>query len=284
MPPADLISLVITTYNRSDALVSVLEALAKQTDSHFEVIIADDGSTLAHQQRMQQAVLRLGLQATHVWHPDVGFTASRVRNLGVCVAKGAYLILMDGDCVPEVDFVRRHRLLAEQGCFVNGSRVMLSQELTQAVLQGRTAVFGRDWGFWLRARLAGRASKGTALMRLPDMARRKQKDFRWKGIRSCNMAVWREDYLAVNGFDETFVGWGHEDADFVLRLHNAGKTRKNGFFSTEVYHLWHPESSRAEESRNAQRVRERMQSGQQMATIGYRESAGAPDVVLSSWG
>ncbi len=88
------------------------------------------------------------------------------------------------------------------------------------------------------------------------------------------MAVWKKDYIAVNGFDETFVGWGHEDADFVLRLHNAGLVRKDGFFATEVYHLWHREANRDLENCNAQRVRERMATQQVDATVGYRETLG----------
>ena len=98
------------------------------------------------------------------------------------------------------------------------------------------------------------------------------------------MGVWRTDYEAVNGFDETFVGWGHEDADFVLRLHNAGVIRKNGFCSTEVYHLWHKESPRDTENMNAAKVKERMETGQVSATIGYEESLNAEDVVVKSWG
>jgi predicted glycosyltransferase involved in capsule biosynthesis len=74
------------------------------------------------------------------------------------------------------------------------------------------------------------------------------------------------------------VGWGHEDADFVLRLHNAGLTRKNGFYATEVYHLWHTESSRDMENLNAQRVRERMGSKLVRATMGYEQSLVFPDV------
>ena len=54
----------------------------------------------------------------------------------------------------------------------------------------------------------------------------------------------------MNGFDEAFSGWGHEDADLVLRLHNHGARRKNGFFGTEVFHLWHRENSRENEAVN----------------------------------
>jgi predicted glycosyltransferase involved in capsule biosynthesis len=98
------------------------------------------------------------------------------------------------------------------------------------------------------------------------------------------MGVWRENYLAVDGFDESFVGWGHEDADFVLRLQNFGVSRKNGFCATEVYHLWHPESSRAQESVNAEKVRERMGSGSYLPTTGYSKSLGGSEVVIRRLG
>jgi GT2 family glycosyltransferase len=284
MSAVDLISIVITTYNRSDALAAVLAALAVQDDHAFEVIVADDGSTQTHQNAMQVAAKSSGLAITHVWHPDVGFTASRVRNLGVAAARGSYIILLDGDCVPETDFVRQHRRLREDRCFVNGSRVMLSQHLTQLVIAGHTRLSGRSVFFWLAQRFSGGASKLGSLLRLPDFAGRTQANFRWKGIRSCNMGVWRKDYEAVNGFDESFVGWGHEDADFVLRLHNAGIKRKNGFCATEVYHLWHQEASRAAESANAATVKQRMHSAQVLPTIGYRECKGAPEVLVRRWG
>jgi GT2 family glycosyltransferase len=284
MPAVDLISIVITTYNRSDALAAILAALAVQDDRAFEVIVADDGSTQAHQDAMVTAARAIGLPLVHVWHPDVGFTASRVRNLGVAAASGTYLILLDGDCVPETDFVRQHRRLREQGCFVNGSRVMLSEHLTQQVIGGHTVVHGRSVLFWLGQRLSGGANKLGSLLRLSDFAARTHASFQWKGIRSCNMGVWRKDYEAVDGFDESFVGWGHEDADFVLRLHNAGIKRKNGFYATEVYHLWHKQASRTTESKNAATVRHRMHSAQVLPTIGYRQSKASQDAVIRRWG
>ena len=100
---------------------------------------------------------------------------------------------------------------------------------------------------------------------------RVQAGFRWKGIRSCNLAVWRNDFLAVNGFDETFEGWGHEDADLVLRLSNAGVQRKNGFWATEVYHLWHREQQRHQESANRLKVLDRMKTFQTRAAKGCSE-------------
>lgn len=281
MPTTDLISIVITTYNRSDALGCVLRALERQTDKHFEVIVADDGSSEFHCKRIRTFQRHVNYPVAHVWHPDVGFTASKVRNLGVAAAAGDYLVLLDGDCIPEVDFVARHRMLAENGWFVNGSRVLLSPVFTAQVLEEAVGLIDRSFGVWLTRRAMGHCSKLAGALRLPDFPGRRQAAFRWKGIRSCNMSLAKKDYLAVNGFDETFVGWGHEDADFVLRLHNAGLQRKNGFFSTEVYHLWHHESDRDMENINAQKVRERIGTGQITATEGYQQSLGFGGVSVS---
>ena len=284
MSLVDLISVVVTTYNRSEALEQVLLGLVAQDDTNFEVIIADDGSSLTHRGAIYRAASACGLRVSHMWHPDIGFTASCVRNRGVSLAQGSYIVFLDGDCVPEVDFVRQHRRLMEPGCFVNGSRVLLSKTLTHQVVSGKLAVHARSLLFWISNRLRGEAGKLTGLLRLPDFSLRKHRAFLWKGIRSCNMGVWRSDFETINGFDESFVGWGHEDADFVLRLHNSGVVRKNGFCATEVYHLWHPESSRVQESVNAQRVRERAMTHQVQPDIGYSDSRGGKDVVVHRWG
>src|SRR5450759_3196652 len=44
---AELISVIVTTYNRPDALEAVMRSLARQTDKDFEVVVADDGSSAA---------------------------------------------------------------------------------------------------------------------------------------------------------------------------------------------------------------------------------------------
>lgn len=51
------------------------------------------------------------------------------------------------------------------------------------------------------------------------------------------MGVWKSDPALVDGFNDSFVAWGHEDTDFVLRLHGGGVRRKNGFCATEIFHL-----------------------------------------------
>jgi len=284
MNPSQLASVVITTYNRSDALLAVLDGLCLQTDSNFEVIIADDGSRPEHQRAILESAQARWLRAVHVWHPDVGFTASRVRNRGVAASHGDYIVFMDGDCVPEVDFIARHKLLAQPGYFVNGSRVLLSPAFTERVLTRGERISGRSVLYWICRRLLGHTSKLTGLLRLPDGNFRNESVFSWKGIRSCNMGIWRSDFIRVNGFDESFVGWGHEDADVVLRLHNSGVARKNGFCATEVFHLWHKEAARNHESQNATLVRQRASTTVTQPTLGFSQERVNDDVVITRLG
>jgi len=277
MSAKPLISVVLTTYNRSDALAVVLAALQRQTDKDFEVVIADDGSQPAHRARIRETANRCSFALAYVWHPDVGFTVARARNLGVAQSRGSYLILLDGDCVPDVDFIAQHRRLMQTGFLVNGSRCLLSPDFTQRVLGGSVDIVGRSWQYWLQQWRTGYASKIAPRLRVPDVGMRIESDFRWHGIRSCNMGLWRSDFEVVNGFDSSFQGWGHEDADLVLRMFHAGIRRKNGFFATEVFHLWHEEASRNRASANEVTVQQRMHSGIFRAPLGLQECRAVED-------
>lgn len=273
---------IVLTYNRPDALLRVLKGLADQCDERHEVLIVDDGSTPATLDALKLNLPQFVCRVRHVWHPDIGFTASRARNLGAAHSAADYFVFMDGDCIPNPRFVEAHGQLLERGYFVNGSRVLLSASLTEHVLTNEVELGQARNMDWIRWRRAGGVNKLVHLLYLPKMPFRREKSFRWKKIRSCNFGLWRDDFLRVNGFDESFQGWGHEDADLVLRLHNAGLQRKNGFCATEVYHLWHKENSRTNESVNRDRVNQRLKSGLVRAVRGVDEALKANDVVITS--
>jgi GT2 family glycosyltransferase len=59
-------------------------------------------------------------------------------------------------------------------------------------------------------------------------------------LSGCNIGISRNDLEAVNGFDETFVGWGCEDDDLAFRLRRAGRRIVSVLGYTTVYHMWHP--------------------------------------------
>lgn len=265
------ISFIVLTYNRVDALLAVLRSLAMQCGAGHEVLVADDGSSDDQVGILRQHCPAFNCPVRHVWHADTGFTAAAARNLGAHHAVGDYLVFLDGDCVPGPSFVKAHTRLAERACFVNGSRVLLSERLTLCVVRRDIDLLEQSWVFWALARLKGDSNKLLHMLGWPMSWFRVQQGFRWKGIRSCNLAIWRKDFLAVNGFDETFEGWGHEDADLVLRLSHAGVQRKNGFWATEVYHMWHREQLRHQASVNSQKVFDRMKTQQIRAEKGLAE-------------
>lgn len=268
MQQAPSISVVITTYNRPDALSAVVEACFAQSDKNFEIIIADDGSTANTKDCIRALKARSPVPLEHIWQPDEGFRAAMARNRGILAARAPYIIFLDGDCIPQHDFIAQHRKLARPGYLVTGSRVLLSQAMTARVLAERLdldrASFARKLGF----RLGGHVNKLLqVLVRWPDLWRERS-GFSWRRIKSCNLGVWRADLEMVNGFDESFTGWGHEDSDLVVRLFNAGVLRKDGAFATEVFHLWHREAQRDQASSNRRVVLERAANKTILATQG----------------
>jgi glycosyltransferase involved in cell wall biosynthesis len=241
----DLISVIVTTYNRENALAAVLRALARQTDRNFEIIVADDGSGPATRDVVTSWAARGGINVAHVWQEDRGFRAGEARNRAILASSGPYCIFLDGDCIPRPSFVAIHRRLAERGWFVTGNRVLLSRECTDRVLAQGSEPELWDPGIWLALRLRREINRVAPLVPLALGPLRKLRARAWRGARSCNLAVWRRDLDTIDGFDAAYSGWGLEDSDLLIRLLHSGVRRKDGNFATGVLHLWHPESDRS---------------------------------------
>jgi glycosyltransferase involved in cell wall biosynthesis len=253
------ISVIVATYNRIDALDFVLQSLETQTDSNFEILIADDGSKSDTKDFIQDFKLKSKLQIKHVWHEDLGFRLALIRNLASAKASGEYFIFLDGDCVVQPDFVAQHRQLAKKGCFTTGSRALLNEVLTKDILSWPHWDFKKFTDNLLSYRLSGGINKYWPLkIKLGDGAWRNYKKFVWRRIKGCNMACWKTDAQAIGGFDEAMTGWGHEDADFVFRLQNTGLIRQSGSWKTEVLHLYHRINDQSNAAENARRVREKI--------------------------
>ena len=249
-----LISLIITTYNRPDALNAVLLALLQQTDSAFEIIIADDGSTQKTADLIHGFQRKKQLLIQHIWQVDNGFQAAKIRNKGILAAMGDYLIFLDGDCVPRPCFIAKHRKLAAAGYFISGNRSLFSKNYTSDFLTHSLSVGTFHWWSYGLLRLQGKINRWFPLFFLPMGCFRRAHPNRWRGVKTCNLAVWKSDLITINGFDESYTGWGYEDSDLVIRLIRSGVKHKSGRFATTVLHLWHPENSRSQEKANLLRL------------------------------
>jgi len=256
-----LISLIITTYNRPDALAAVLRGAFAQSDRAFEILVADDGSQDETRFLVDDLALAAPMPVRHVWQQDRGFRAGAARNRAAAHAQGGYLVFLDGDCVPRPDFIAQHRSLAESGWMVAGNRILLSEDFTPEVLAGSLPIHAWSLRQWRVARRGGAINRTLPLRSLPLGPLRKLGSRRWQRVRTCNLGVWAADFRAVDGFDEVFEGWGYEDSDLAVRLINSGVRRKEGAFATGVLHLWHRENDRAQEGENWQRLQQRLGSG-----------------------
>jgi glycosyltransferase involved in cell wall biosynthesis len=230
------ISLIITTYNWKEALQLSLHSVLAQTLLPLEIVVADDGSQPDTAEQVQRFSETSPIPVIHSWQEDRGFRAARSRNKAIAMAKGEYLVLIDGDIVLGSHFIEDHQTSAQPGYFVQGTRVLLGPELTaKALKRGHLELPFLARGVEnkknclrsaLLARLFSFTSTGLG------------------GVKTCNFAFWKQDALGVNGFNEDFVGWGREDSEFAARLMNSGIKRRNLKFHGQGYHLYHPQNAR----------------------------------------
>ena len=265
---SDLISVIVSTYNRADALDVVLRSLARQTDANFEIVVADDGSGPETAAMIAAWTSRLPMPLKHVWQEDLGFRPAESRNRAIRASAGAYVIFLDGDCIAAPDFVAAHRALAEPGYFVAGNRVLLTEALTARVFAEKLEPESWTLMDWLARRMRGEANRVAPLVSLPLGPLRKIAPARWEGARTCNLAVARADLDRVDGFDTNFSGWGLEDSDLAIRLIHAGARRKDGRYATGVFHLWHKEADRGSLADNKVRLDEVIRSNRVRAMRG----------------
>ena len=248
------ITLVINTFDQPDYLARVLAAVTRQTALPDEVVLADDGSGSPTRDLFSSWASRQNLRAVHVWQPHEDFRRARILNQAIAAARSDYQVFLDGDTVPHPDFIADHGAAGRRSFFVQGHRALIGQKA--AAWFGKND-FHRDRR---RAVLQNQISGLKNAFRWPFAVRRTRNDL--CGIRGCNLAVWRDDLVRVNGYNEDFAGWGREDSELAARLFNSGSQRLDLRGRAMCFHLWHPPASRAQLAANdgllQQTVREKI--------------------------
>jgi hypothetical protein len=186
---SELISVIVTTYNREDALDAVLRALGHQSDQNFEIVIADDGSSPDTARIIKSWASRLPVPVKHVRHEHDGFRGAEIRNRAIRVSAGRTCIFLDGDCLARADFVATHRQFGAPGWFVAGNRILLSRELTEDVLGKGVAVETWRVSALVCERLRGGVNRLLPALRLPLGPLRILRRNDWEGVKTCNLAV-----------------------------------------------------------------------------------------------
>ncbi len=266
------IAIVISTYNSPAFLQLVLDGYRKQTDLSFSIYIADDGSGEETKELIARHQIDFPVPIKHIWHEDHGFRKARIHNITIQTIGEPYVLLTDGDCIPLPGMVETHRRFAKQGNLISGGRVLLSQPWTESISK-REVNFnsGETFTGWLTHRLKKNINRILPIITPPHLGKSNRK---LKGIRGCHISCWLDDLHRINGFDESYEGWGREDSDLIARLFHAGIYRLD-LRGMPVLHLWHREEARGQLSRNDQLLAECLKNRRIEAVKGLRELQGS---------
>ena len=188
------ISVVVATYNRQASLVQLLEDLAAQSFTGFEVVVVDDGS----KDEVTLGGLTPPFPLRLVRQANAG--AAAARHHGITLATGEIIVIVDDDMRVGADFLAEHaRTHAEGATLVLGliapdadiAHKPLFERMHQALLARMVARYERD----------------------PSSVR---------GTQVCtgNVSFRRAEYLAVGGFDLDMKR--SEDRELGLRLEKNG--------------------------------------------------------------
>jgi glycosyltransferase involved in cell wall biosynthesis len=240
-------SVIVAFYNNLDMLSVVLKALERQTEQDFEVIIADDGSRAEIVEQLQQKIHTSPLAIQHVWHEDAGFRKNRCLNLCVKASRSDYLIFIDGDCVPQLQFVEDHLSEARLNRCVNGRRADLSPRCSQLLIQSESPerFVQQHFALMVFDGLRGQGKNVEKGYRINSEWLRNKLQKQGKGIVGCNFSIHKQDLLRINGFDMRYEAAGTgEDSDVDYRLQLINVEIHSCFYKATQVHIYHKELPR----------------------------------------
>lgn len=215
-------SIIISTYNSPEWLKKVLFGYNNQTYRQFEIVIADDGSNQETFDLIQKISEEVFFPIIHVWHEDDGFQKTKILNKAILKCSSSYIMMSDGDCIPRADFVEQHVKYRQEGYFLSGGYFKLTMPISEAITKEN--IYNGDCFNlnWLKQHGLKSSFKNNKLttsnfkawylnLVTPTKAT-------WNGH---NASAFKDDILAVNGFDER-MKYGGEDREMGERLMNNG--------------------------------------------------------------
>lgn len=255
-------SVIVSFYNDLSSLELIISALENQTTKDFELVIADDGSKPEVVLALESVISNSTLSVKHVWHEDNGFRKTKILNQALLKCEAAYIIFIDGDCIPEKHFVADHLRLSGESKVLTGRRVNLSQRISLQLSPNKIKAGFLQGSFILRLAFDGlRAGtkdvekgiwQGSNLINYYFAKKN-------KGVLGCNFSVSKASLIAINGFDERYKHPGvGEDSEIEYRLKKLGLTVNSPKFCMVMYHLHHKRQSRQFEEENLKLYKETM--------------------------
>lgn len=235
-------SVIIAIYNKFEYLELVLAGFARQTETDFEIILADDGSTEATVSQIEKLTPELPFRVVHLWQEDKGFRKNRLLNRAILAAESEYIIFVDGDCIPHPEFVKEHLAYAKQGVSLTGRRVNLSGKYTSTLTPSKikSGFIEKKMYLLITDGILGKSFDVEKGFYFKSVLLREKFNNKKRGLLGCNFSAFKSDLVSVNGFDERYeapsIG---EDSDIQYRFELNGMEIKSLNNIAVQYHLYH---------------------------------------------
>lgn len=219
-------------------MVKTLWSLINQSQRPAELILTDDGSEEDIVAAIDPMVRKLAYPVKFISQKHQGFRLAKCRNNGAKNAAGDYLVFIDQDIVLNRSFLEICMMQRRPRQFCVAYPVRLtpnqSQLLTVEVIERG------EWQGIVTTAQARKVKKQYLKDNFYGILRAWHLRRMGPKLRGGAVAINRDDFVAINGYDENYQGWGNEDDDLGRRFYAAGIQGKNPFYDQFPLHLFHP--------------------------------------------
>jgi len=268
------VSIIIAIYKDLEALQLIIDSLKRQSYTNFEVIVAEDNNSQDISGYIKSIT---GMDILHTSQEDIAIRKSRSQNNAILTSTGEYLIFIDGDCVLYRDFINSHVYLSDKDTVLAGRRVNLGPVMSRLIRKRlvNAALLEKFYFVLLPLLWIDRASHATQgifirpsgwLYKKFILNRKKTRT----NILGCNFSCFRDDFIKINGFDESYGETAvPDDTDIQWRFEAAGLRIKSCKLAANEFHLYHLQRSKASNLKSMQaKMRDRKNKGDFTAEIG----------------
>lgn len=252
------ISVIVTLYNRLEYARNMMLSLLHQTLMIDELVFADDGSKDDVADVIKDLVDRCPFGIKVVYQEDIGFRLARSRNNGARVATGDFLIFLDQDVIMPDNFIEKIYNNRKKKRIIS-SRGILSYEDQKNYIQEE---INKKYDFknFYSITTERQKSEIQRFLNKDKLYRILYKfKLRSRGAKIVGLifALYKEDFININGFDDNYKGWGKEDDDFGNRFYKYGGDTYPVEFEKYPIHMYHKVASSKNDSPNEEYYQKR---------------------------
>lgn len=246
------ITVIVPVYNRLEHLRALCQCLIRQEVQPDELIISDDGSSEKVIDYIGDLLPEMKFKVKHIYQEDLGFRKARALNNAVREAEGEILIFCDQDLIFPENHIKNIKIELKKKNFLMGRPISVSKdekEVICSLLEKKENDYAESIKYTPieYMKVNKKLSKKDKMRRILNIFKLNKRGIKLVGM---SYALYKKDYIAINGYDEKYMGWGYEDDDFGNRLYVYGVKGKE-FYSTPIQlHLYHPFDPSKKESAN----------------------------------